>query len=233
MPEFPRARRDEPRVPGRRAGWPARPGPPNSSRIVAVNASRSSSSGIENSPWISSTGSSAVTPIGVQLTSCSAASATNALSCPRGTATSARPADSLNSHTNGGVRSSGSVTRAPMLRRRQLSTSTWARPPSDRSCAALTWPAREALASSAPSACSWARSTFGGRPPRWPWVDPGPLRAGQLARPCRRAGRAGHPRRSAAAGSPSGRAGPRRRRCRARRPPGSGGSPRRRSGCRS
>jgi hypothetical protein len=120
---------------------------------------------------MSRTGSFAVVPICVQVTLYSAASARNALSCPRGTATSARPADSLNRCTNAACPSvSGSVTRAPMLRRRQLSTSTWARPPSDRSCAALTCPARDAVASSAPSAFSCARSTLGGRPPRWPWV---------------------------------------------------------------
>ena len=75
---------------------------PKRAGSVAVWASRSSSSGISNTPSTASTGS-ARGPHRARRRAprCSAPAPRTPRSCPRGTATSARPADSLNSYTNG------------------------------------------------------------------------------------------------------------------------------------
>ena len=144
---------------------------------------------------------------------------------PGRTATTARAADSLNRNVNA---SPGRLTRQPCPPARQHSASATARPPSDRSCAAASRPARAASASSDAAARSAARSTAGGRPPRWPCATcahtepPNSARSGRAARAARPGGRT----RSAPGAA-------RRRARRARRPPASGGSPPPRSGCRS
>src|SRR5439155_18486605 len=75
---------------------------PNSAGSVDEYARRNSSSGIVNSPRTSSVPlRPSTTPSGVYGWSRSAHRATNAFSCPRGIATSARAVDSENSSTNG------------------------------------------------------------------------------------------------------------------------------------
>ena len=62
---------------------------------------------------------------------------------------------------------SGSTMRQPVSPASADSTTAWMSPPSDRSCAAEISPSRDAETSTSASSCSRARSTLGGRPPRW------------------------------------------------------------------
>src|SRR5690606_25744881 len=92
------------------------------------------------------------------------------LSSVRGTATSARPADSENRKMNGpapSANSSGITRRQPVSPASADSTTAWISPPSLRSWAADTSPSREAATSTSESSFSRAKSTRGGRPPRW------------------------------------------------------------------
>ena len=131
---------------------------------VAAQAARTSASGTVNRP---STEMSAppVRPIGDIGTPCSCARPTSGSARSSGTVTIARAADSEKRPTNA---SSASATVAPMLFLSADSTSACARPPSERSWALVIVPT--AAPRNSASARSAARSTLGGRPPRWPWT---------------------------------------------------------------
>ena len=131
----------------------------SSAGSVASWASRASSSGSVNRPWTSTAGpctwsassvgvpapgehDSAVSPRRSAGTPRAVQRSTRRTSSERGTATSTRAVDSENSASNGVTPSRAQIgssdTCTPTPNRRLDSTSAWARPPSDRSCAAST-----------------------------------------------------------------------------------------------
>ena len=129
---------------GRARQWPKAAG------RVAVWAARRSASGRVNCPWTSSASpTSSTTPMRAWAKPRAEHMSVNRTSSERGTATTARPVDSLNSAVNGSIPSrshtSSSQIRAPTPWRSDASARAMARPPSDRSCAASTRPSREAL----------------------------------------------------------------------------------------
>ena len=202
-------------------------------RKVPSQAVRSSSSGTSATPWMLQR-----CPLRVDHADPAPTAAPRAVhisvnrsSSVRGTATSTRPADSENSCTNGSMVLGAGTPRAPVSPIRHISTMRLGQ----AAVGQVVRGRHHAVAGAghqdlAQQLLARPGRPAAGAPPRWPWIDAGPLRTVQLVpgfaqqqqrfarlvRRCR-----------------SGCAGRRRRSRRARRSPGSAGSPCCRSGCRS